>query len=130
MAWHARCRRWLPAPLLTAVLALVGCGTDRTASTSDVGTTAWIQFPEGNPPLLTRALADRLRPGMAQDEALDILRGAARDTPAAKSMIEATDLQGRLNPNRYDLTVAEGKVRLILAFKAKKLAEKKVEGLD
>jgi hypothetical protein len=116
---------------LVAPSALAGCGADRSETGGDgVAITRARILPESDTPLLTRALADRFRLGMAQDEALEILRNAARDTPSAKSLSEATDMQGQLNPIRYELTLIQGKARLVLTFRDKRLAEKKIGGLD
>jgi hypothetical protein len=115
---------------LVSLHALVGCGGGTPASPSHVGTTTTVKLPESDPPVLTKAVADQIRPGMTQEEVLVILRNAARDTPSAKSSVEAAYSQGKMNPIRYDLTLSQGTRKLALAFKAEKLAEKKQEGLD
>jgi len=87
-------------------------------------------LPESDPPVLSKAVAGRIKPGMSQKEVLSVLQDAARDTPTAKSQIEATVLQGKLNSIRYDLTVIQGKRKLVLAFKDNKLVDKTQEGLE
>jgi len=130
MACLSRYRRLVGTPLLFSLVAVVGCGRGMPALPSYAGTTSYVQFTESNPPFLTEALARRIRPGMPQEEVLVILRDAAQNTPSAKSSIETAYTTGKLNPSRYDLTIAEGKRKLVLAFKAEKLAEMKQEGLD
>jgi hypothetical protein len=119
-----------PATLLVGLFSLVGCGPDTPPPASDVGTTAMVQLPESTPPVLTKAVGDRIRQGMTQEEVFAILRDASRDTPSAKSSIETAFTQAKLNTIRYDLTITQGKRRLVLAFRAEKLAEKKLDGLD
>jgi hypothetical protein len=128
MRSRSRCRQPFPTIMLLVLVALDGCGSDRPAFTG--GTTSEVQLPESDPPVLTKAVADRIRTGMAQEEVLAILRDAARETPAAKSSLELAYTQGKLNTVRYDLTLAQGRRRLVLAFKSATLAEKTVEGLD
>lgn len=119
-----------PTALVVALLVLAGCGKEPAAPTADVGTTATLVLPESDPPVLTPAVAGRMKPGIAQDDALDVLREAARDTPSARSSVETVVAQGRMNPIRYDLTVGQGPRKLVLAFKGGKLVEASKAGLD
>jgi hypothetical protein len=123
--------RFIPPAALVAWLGVVaGCGRSTPVSSKDVGTTTTVGLPESDPPVLTQAVADRIKPGMSQDEALAILQDAARDTPSAKSSVEAAVTQGKLNNIRYDLTISQGKRKLVLAFRDNKLADKNQEGLE
>ena len=116
--------------LLVALSVLAGCGRDGPAVSPDAGTTAELQLPESNPPVLTRAVADRIRPGMPQEAVLSLLRDAARDTPSARSSLETVSTQGKLNNIRYNLTVSQGKGVLKLAFKDAALVDKEQSGLE
>jgi hypothetical protein len=124
----SRCRR--PAALVVALLVFVGCGKEPAAPTADMGTTATLVLPESGAPVLTPTVAGRMKPGIAQDEALAILQEAARDTPSARSSVEAVVTQGRMNPIRYDLTVGQGPRKLVLRFKGGKLVEASKAGFD
>jgi len=96
----------------------------------DLGTTTKLDLPDSEPPVLSKAVADRIHVGMSQEEVLSLLQGAALAMPSAKSSMEAIILQGKLNSIRYDLTVAQGKRKLFLAFKDNKLVDKSQEGLQ
>ena len=115
--------------LLSSLPTLVGCGQGTPSLPKEAGTTAEVMFPESDPPVLSPAVADSIKPGMSWEEVLGILQEAARDTPAAKSQLEPVAAQGKLNSLRYDLTVAQGKRKLVLRFRDGKLAEKTQEGL-
>ena len=67
---------------------------------------------------------------MPQEEALAILRDAGGDTPSARSMLEAMYTQGKLNNLRYDLTLSQGRRKLVLAFKNDARVDKKPEGFQ
>jgi hypothetical protein len=85
-----------------------------------------IVLPESNPPVLTQAVADRIKQGMSRDEVLAILRGAARDTPPAKASLEGVVIgQGTFN-----IAISQGKRKLVLVFRDSKLADKNPEGLQ
>jgi hypothetical protein len=112
------------------MLLLIGCGQNASTLPSNAGTTAKLELPESDPPVLTKAIADRIRPGMSQEEVLALLRDAARDTPSAKSSLETIYTQGKLNNVRYDLTLTQGKRKLVLAFKSDALTDKKQEGFE
>ena len=118
------------ATLVTLLGIVTGCGPSTPTLPKDVGTTTTVDLPESNPPVLTQAVADRIKPGMSQDEVLAILQDAAPDTPSAKSSVEAAVTQGKLNNIRYDLTISQGKRKLVLAFRDNKLAEKTQDGLE
>ena len=125
-------RTW---PLLLACLAswlpvLGGCGQGTPSLPKEVGTTAEVMFPESDPPVLSRMTADRIKTGMSWEEVLGVLQDAARDTPAAKSQLEPVAAQGKLNSARYDLTVTQGKRKLVLRFRDGNLGEKTQEGLE
>jgi hypothetical protein len=114
-----------------SLFALAGCGSARPTIPDHIGTSTTIVLPESDPPVITKALADRIRPGMNQEEVLALLRDAGRPKEQAKSLVEVAEFQGKLNSIRYDLSVWQGKTRkLSLSFKAEKLVEKKQEGLD
>lgn len=117
---------WLPVALPT----LVGCQPSAPTLSKEAGTTAAVELPESDPPVLTKAVAERIKPGMSQEEVLGILQKAGSNTPTAKSSLEVVGTQGKLNTIRYVLTVTQGKRKLVLAFKNAKLAEKKQEGLE
>ena len=130
---------WATATLAIGLSSQVGCGTDTPVPPSDsgapvppgkAGTTSTVELPESTPPLLTKAVADRIRQGMTQGEVLGILLDASRDTPTAKPLVELASTQSKLNPIRYDLTIVQAGRRLVLAFRSEKLAEKTLEGLD
>jgi hypothetical protein len=113
------------------VLPLVaGCEQSSPTLPKDVGTTTTVGLPEGDPPVLTKAVSDRIKPGMPQQEVLAILQDAARGTPAAKTSVDAAVTQGRLNNIRYDLTLTQGNRKLVLSFRDNKLSDKKQEGLE
>ena len=114
--------------LFASLLTMIGCGKD--ALPKDVGTSATVGLPESQLPVLTKAIADRMRPGLSQDEALTILQDAALDTPSAKSSVEAAVVQGKLNSIRFDLTITQGPRKLVLAFKDGKLVDKTQEGME
>jgi hypothetical protein len=76
--------------------------------------------------MLTKVVADRIQPAMAQADALAVLQEAS----ASNSLINAAVNQGKLNNIRYDLTVTQGKRKLVLHFKDNKLVEKSQEGLE
>jgi hypothetical protein len=122
-------RRTWPLLLASSLPVLVGCGQDTPSLPKGAGTTAEVMFPESDPPVLTRGNADRIQPGMSWEEVIGTLQDAARDTPAAKSQLEPVAALGKLNSLRYDLTVAQGKRKLVLRFRDGKLAEKTQEGL-
>jgi hypothetical protein len=110
---------WLP----------VGSGCTRKAAAplpNKVGTSAAVELPETGAPMLTKAVADRIQPGMAQADALAVLQEAS----ASNSLINAAVNHGKLNNIRYDLTVTQGKRKLVLHFKDNKLVEKSQEGLE
>ncbi len=108
---------------------VAGCERTSPAPSKDVGTTTTVVLPESDPPVLSKLVADRLKSGMPQEEALVVLQDAARSTPSARSSVEAVVAQGKLNNIRYDLTVTQGKRKLVLAFRDNKLVEMKEEGL-
>jgi hypothetical protein len=119
------------ATLLVGLCLLVGCGTGTPPPPiGNVGTTSMVGIPESTPPVLTKAVADRIRTGMAQGEVLGILRDASLDTPSAKSLVELASTQSKMNSIRYNLTIVQGKRRLALAFKDEKLVAKTTDGLD
>lgn len=131
MAYLSLRLKVLPLVCLSAMLAtLVGCQKSPPTLSEDAGTTAGVQFPESNPPVLSKAVADRIKPGMSQDEVVGILLDAAKNSPTAKTSIENTVTLVKLNSVRLDLTVSEGKRKLVLAFRNAKLTEKKQEGLE
>jgi hypothetical protein len=115
---------------LLVCLLLVGCQPSPPTSSKEAGTTAEIGLPESDPPVLSKAVADRIRPGMSQEEAVGILQDAAKDTPAVKSTLENVVTLSKLNNVRLDLTVSQGRRKLALAFRDAKLVEKKQEGLE
>jgi hypothetical protein len=114
---------------LSSLPTLVGCGQGTPSLPKGAGTTAEVMFPESDPPVLSPAVADRIKPGMSWEEVLGILQDAARDTPAAKSNLDPVAALGKLNSLRFDLTVTQGKRKLVLRFRDGKLAEKTQEGL-
>jgi len=59
---------------------LAGCGQSTPDLPKDVGTSAEIGLPETDPPVLSKEVAGRIKPGMSQEEALAILQDAARNT--------------------------------------------------
>jgi hypothetical protein len=120
----------LVVSLVAWLLPVAGCARSTPAPPKDVGTTATVGLPESDPPVLSRAVADRIRPGMSQEDVLAVLQDAARETPSAKSSVEAAVTQGKMNTIRYDLTVTQGKRKLVLAFRDNKLVEKAQEGLE
>lgn len=109
---------------------LVGCQPSAPTLSKDAGTTATLGLPESDPPVLTKAVVERIKPGMSQDEVLGILQDAASNTPTAKSSLEPVITQSKLNTIRYDLTITQGKRKLVLAFNNAKLTEKKQEDLE
>jgi hypothetical protein len=115
--------------LLFVALLIAGCGRPAAPPPAGVGTTASVGLPESEPPVLSAALADRLKPGMAQGEVLQTLADAAKDTPSARSTLDAVVKQGGLNNVRYELTVTQGKRTLVLRFRDNKLVEMKQVGL-
>lgn len=128
-----RCRLAVLLALTGVNLLLpVGCGQPAPAPplSKEVGTTATVGLPASDPPVLSRTLAERIKPGMTQDAVLSILQDAASATPSAKSMIDAAATQARLNNLRYDLTVMQGKHKLVLGFREQKLAEMRQEGFE
>jgi hypothetical protein len=131
MAALVRILRFIGVIAMVVLLGTVA-GCTRSASTlpKDAGTTAEVVLPESNPPVLTLAVAERIKPGMPQDEVLAILQDAARDDPSIKSMVDVTVTQGKLNHFRYDLTISQEKRKLTLAFRNNKLAEKNQEGWE
>jgi hypothetical protein len=123
--------RFLPLAAMVALLGVIaGCTQRAPAPSKDAGTTSQLGLPESDPPVLTRAAADRIKPGMSQDEALAILQDAARNTPSAKSSIDTAVTQGKLNNIRYDLTIRQGKRKLVMNFRDGKLVDKTQEGLE
>ena len=123
-------RPFLLTPLLVSALAIVGCGHRESALPSDVGATAEIELPASDPPVLSKALASRFQSGMRQEEILSILRDAGRDTPSAKSLVETAYQHGKLNNIRFDLTVIQGKRKVVLNFKNENLVHKTKAGFD
>ena len=127
---NRRSRCLHPTAVVFAILALAGCGKEPAAPTADMGTTATLVLPESDPPVLTPAVAEWMKPGIAQEDALAVLRDATRDTPSARSSVETVVTQGKMNPIRYDLTVGQGPRKLVLAFKGGKLVEASKAGFD
>jgi len=128
MSDRSRCFLFiLLASLVTLLPLATGC---TPAVPKDLGTTTKLDLPDSEPPVLSKAVADRIHVGMSQEEVLSLLQGAALAMPSAKSSMEAIILQGKLNSIRYDLTVAQGKRKLFLAFKDNKLVDKSQEGLQ
>jgi hypothetical protein len=89
-----------------------------------------VGLPDSDPPVLTKAVADRIKPGMSQEEVLGMLQEAGKHTTTAGSLLDNMVTQGKANPVRYDLTVTQGKRKLVLAFRDAKLLEKKQAGLE
>jgi hypothetical protein len=120
--------------LLTCLAAtlptLVGCQKSPPTLPKEAGTTAEVGIPESDPPFLSKALADRIKPGMSQEEVVGILQDAAKNVPSAGSSLENVADLSKLNNVRFDLTVSQGKRKLVLAFRNAKLLEKKQEGLE
>jgi hypothetical protein len=116
---------------LTGLLPMFsGCSRKAASPPSIVGTSATLVLPDSDPPVLSKSLADRIQTNMSQDDVLAILQQAAQNTSTAKSSVDAIATQGRLNDVRFDLTVMQGKRKLVLAFKDRKLAEKSQEGIE
>jgi hypothetical protein len=116
----------LSLPLL--LIGLTACHRSSDVTVVTVGTTADMQFSDSGPAVVTKALADRLEPGMSQDDAISVVRDAAEQSPAAKSTIETIVAQSKLNTIRYDLTLSQGKRKLVLRFQDGKLTDvQKVE---
>jgi hypothetical protein len=121
---------WLLALLL---LPLAGCGQTAPSSSSEegtVGTATKLELPEGNSPVLTRAVVDAIQPGMSQEKVREILREGAKDNPAAKSNVDTVSMQGMLPDAKFDLVITQGKRKLTLSFKGKALVEKSSEGIE
>ena len=123
-----RCKLIPLTTLFALFLALVGCG--QTTLPKESGTSTTVGLPESDPPVLTKAVADRMQPGLSQDESLSILQDAARGTPTAKSSVDAAVTQGKLNDIRYDLTITQGPRKLVLSFKDHKLVDVKQQGME
>ncbi len=120
----------LPMCLFASVSTFVGCQPSPATALKETETTAEVRLPESNPPVLSKAVADRIKPGMSQEEVLGILHEAGKNTPAVGSLLDNMVTQGKANPIRYALTVTQGKRKLVLAFRDAKLVEKDQEGLE
>jgi hypothetical protein len=126
-------------PLLTLFVSLltpIGCGQNSQTPPKEKevekemdGTSTAIALNETEPPVLTKAITTKIRPGLSQEEVLSLLQDAARNTPAAGSLDSAVAL-GKLNDIRFDLTVSQGNRKLVLAFRNRKLVDKTQEGLE
>lgn len=91
----------------------------------EIKTSAEVGLPGSDPPVLSKAVAERIKPGMSQEEVLGILREAGRNAPAVGTLLDNMVAQGKVNPILYDLTVTQGKRKLVLAFRDANLVEKK-----
>ena len=107
-----------------------GCGNSQTPYAVDIGTTAMVQLPDGDPPVLTKELANRIHVGMSQREVLTMIRNAGRHIRSAKSLLELAYDQSMVNPIRYNLTMVQGRRKFALEFKSEKLEKKAVYELD
>ena len=122
-------RRWVVL-LAIAILSFQGCGAEPTPISVDMGTTAMVQLPNTEPPILNKELADRVRVGMSQRDVLTILRDAGRVLPSVKSELDLAYEQSMLNPVRYTVSLLQGKRKLMLDFRSEKLEKKTTLGFD
>jgi len=125
-----RRRCLLLLPLFGLLLAPIGCAKSPSPQPKEIGTTANFELPDGDPPILTKAMADQIVPGLPQDVVLAYLQEAARDTPSAASSLEVAAEEAKLNKLRYDLTIVQGKRKLMLSFRDAVLVDVKREGLE
>jgi hypothetical protein len=120
-------------PLASLLLPLAGCGQSTPAPSSSeaaLGTATTLELPEGNSPVLTKAVVDAIKPGMSQDKVRGILREGAKDNPAAKTNIDTAAMQGMMNDAKFDVTITQGKRKLTLSFKGNSLVDKSSEGIE
>jgi len=117
-------------PLVAPLLLVTGCDRRTPTLLKEAGTTAVIGFPDSDPPVLSKALTERIEDGMSQEEVVAILKEAASASPPAKASFESVIDQSKMNDFRYDLTILQGKRKLTLAFRNKKLTDKTQEGLE
>jgi hypothetical protein len=89
---------------------------------TQLGADVTVKWPETNPPVLSKLLFDRIKVGMSLEEVLATVRETL-----GKSFL--TD-QPPSNPVRYDLTITQGKRRILLNFRNNKLVDKWHEGLE
>ena len=108
----------------------MGCDYLKKPIPVDGGTTAMIQLPDDGPPILTKALADKLVTDMPQVEALKMIRDAGFAVETAISSLQLALDQAEQNPIRYSLTFTQGKRKFSLEFREEKLKKKAFEGLE
>lgn len=130
MSNESRVLRWHSVLSLMALSALFsGCDSPTPQLSRDVGTTLTVELPENEAPVLSNSHAERIKLGMLQDEVVAILQEAAKNTPS-QSMIDLLATQGKLNTVRFDVTVIQGKRKLVIAFKDGRLTDLKQEGME
>ena len=115
---------------LCAVAACVACDRKPQAVVPNAWTTAEVALPPTDPPVVDKALADRFTVGMPQDDAVAVLQSAATSRPVNGSYFQNVADQARLNGVRYDLTVTQGRRKLVLKFRKEKLVDVQKHGLD
>ena len=114
------------ATLLVWLPALTGCDSGSANESNNVV----LNWPESNPPVLSRRLVDRLSLGMGQDDVMTMLLDASPQTPDIKSTVEMAQSTSRLNNHAFNLTLNQGKRTLILNFKDNRLYEAKHAGME
>lgn len=128
----------IESPLLWAflftIICAVGCDQKRENSSQnaqkDFKATTVVGLPETNPPTLDKSVADRLTIGMDQDQALATLKEATQHAPQTGSSFDNIIEQGQVSGAHYDVTITQGKRKLVLKFKDKKLVDMQKGGLE
>jgi hypothetical protein len=111
---------------------VAGCGKGDDfvqVTKDDVRTNTTMELPETDPPILTKALAEQIKPGISQMDAWRVLQSASRDERTAKSLVDSAIIKKMVDNVEHNITIKQGKLKLALVFKGDKLVEKTIQGL-
>lgn len=125
----------LAASLLLCAIAMAGCKRDSAGGSAasgggGAGANVTISLPDTHPPVLTKAIADRLTNGMPKDDALAVLKEAGQNATAAKAPLDPALEQEKSNAGPHQLIVTQGKRKVVLTFNNGRLVDFAPEGID
>ena len=117
--------------LMTLCLPLTAGCSGTTSSTVVTATTtrSTLDISEKEPVVLTKALAEKMKPDMSFEQVLEVLKNATQDQPSVKHRVDGLFPKEKIT-KRYELTLKQGQRKLLLIFVENKLREKNPEYLE
>ena len=118
------------ALLSVSLSTVAGCsGTTSSTTVTATTTRSTLDISEGEPIVLTKALAEKLKPEMSLEQVLEVLQTATKDQPKVKHRVDGLFPKGPTT-KRYELNLKQGQHKLFLIFIENKLREKNPEYLE